>query len=294
MMTAFGVVIPDDLITKGVRDDAEHLVDEHPYISSGAAVAGAIATRKTVRVGRAARFSHVVVAKPERAAKLAADLHPHRSADIMSPDALREQGAVYRNARRTNPDAARFQPTAEHYSRQMKVARQVREAANRPEHARGLRAVVHPIRAEHELHARNITGMIDAAQEGAHPELHRAMHIAHHHKVGDEVDFGRLSSWTSSEQMAHLHNSGVAMHDAFVPPSKKYAPEGTKAVIYHLPEGSTKAVNISGAVKGFAQNEWLTGGKYRVAGVEHKDGVTHYRLGPHHGPMATNAFGVAS
>jgi hypothetical protein len=112
--------------------------------------------------------------------------------------------------------------------------------------------------------------MIHHADPAHTPELHRGMRGVEH-QVGDVVDFGHYSSFTSTRGIAEVyaHQSG-----------------GKHAGIYKIGAGRAKAMPLDGVGSTSRNHEWLAGGKYRVAGKQTVPGprgkpVHHYELEPH-------------
>lgn len=255
-------------------------MEKHPAITTGAALASVpvgIRTHGDVQAIRS--IAHLK--DPERGAKLVSDLAQHRSEALPGigggkgvADVLRGQREIHQAAKAGNRDIGALRPTVNRYSRTFEQAGKIKAAGNKPVHGFG-GALAHPIRAERGLHARVLGGLIDNAKEGEHPHLYRSQHNVGTHQVGDTVDFGRFSSFTSDRAIAQ--HTGAAHEAAKLMPGKPTTPEGSKGVIYHLPAGTGKAANLSGATNRFAQNEWMAGGKYQVTDVK----GSHVYLGAH-------------
>jgi hypothetical protein len=107
--------------------------------------------------------------------------------------------------------------------------------------------------------------LLDHANPAHTPELHRGMQGVEHH-IGDTIDFGPFSSFTSHPKIAHVY-----AHEAKKSPG-----------VYTLPKGSVKAHPIDGTGSTSTNHEWLAGGKHTVTSkklVTNPDGTSHHEYG---------------
>lgn len=289
MLSAFGV---DD----GRLVKAKKLTDEQKRTATGVGVTGAGVYGYHAGTSLRARNTAQHLSDPERAKHAAETMAAHRghaaTESVSTPyEGIRRQEAAYDKATKANPDVKRVRDSADRWSSTFRSVKRIRRAYDKEAPVPGVgRVLLRPVKSKAESDSNVMRHLNNAKTEG--PTLHRGMRTAKQsYKVGDEVDFHDLTSWSADKKVAgHFAARGRAKH-------------GTPHVFQRDPGHAT---SYESASPQFQQREWVAGGKHKVTGIN-PDGsirVSHikaatnfarfakYATSTEEITMAMSAFGV--
>jgi hypothetical protein len=268
MLSAFGV--DDGRISK-----ARQLTDDQKRRATTVGVAGAGVYGYHAGTALHARGTAQRMSDPQRAKNVAETLRQHKGQAMNATmQGVKAQSSAYTSATKANPDVKRVRHSADRWSSNFRQVNRIRGAydAERPIPGVG-RTLLRPVKSKAESDSNVMRNLNNAKTES--PTLFRGMKTPRRsYKVGDDVDFHDLTSWSADNKVADTYAKTSA--------GKKKGSGDHSHVFEREPGHGT---SFEAASPQFQQREWVAGGKHKVTGISPNGAIRVARI-------VKSAFGV--